>query len=268
MAPSNQLLEWYLSSLTKEQIERYLRHPQERVDAVDADAYQAYLAANPSLLELINTPFLLKIFVDAFPALHGQQQQQRSSSQLTRNDLYGAFMDNWFATAEEKLIETFQSTSVRKLFKDFSRSLAYAMFKRETSAVIYHEVVDAEEINEFELDLLSDEEVARRKAQLAASAQWRKWFSQADAKVKLARKGCPLRSLGGTTFSFVHQSFLEYFVADALWQSLVAAAPNSKTVEMLGTRCLNKAPKMPVVVEFLVDRLRVSGTEDAAAKKV
>jgi WD40 repeat protein len=56
------------------------------------------LAAQPSVLDLVRTPFVLRLLVEAFPLLWGS-----SSSAWTRYDIFKAFSTQWFGRGVQRL---------------------------------------------------------------------------------------------------------------------------------------------------------------------
>ena len=248
-----QISEWYVSALSADQINDYLvkSDRQGRLAAPLAD-YQAFLKDTPGLNELIETPFILNVLISAYPALLAKVGAL--SRPLTRSDLYEAFMEAWFSKEKQKLIESVGSQiaqhHLEKSFLRFSRELAFAMYHAQVNVVTYHD--RSEQLWGSESD--SESEAA------GSSSPWAKFFTDKDARIRHARRGCPLRCVGGNTYGFLHQSFLEYFVADELWRVLLKINPaQPKTIDTAlnrwGARYLTH-PEMPVVIDFIAKRLQ------------
>ena len=255
-----QIREWYLLPLDRQQISEYLyqREINHDLDGRNHEDYERCLLNIPGLAELINTPFLLKIYISAFPLLEGR------TSRILRVDLYESFMTAWFKKEEQKLIDSLGSLEgdIKKAFLQFSRRLAFAMYEEQVNEVSY--TVEIE--NPWEDD--SDEDDLAKQARIALqrknTEKWEQFFSDKDKKTVQARRGCPLHSFDGSLYSFIHQSFLEYFIADSLWEALIN--PSSKLMSKWGLRCFTKESKMPALVQFLAERVRDHAKKDIAQK--
>ena len=248
-----QISEWYVSALSADQINDYLvkSDRQGRLAAPLAD-YQAFLKDTPGLNELIETPFILNVLISAYPALLAKVGAL--SRPLTRSDLYEAFMEAWFSKEKQKLIESVGSQiaqhHLEKSFLRFSRELAFAMYHAQVNVVTYHD----------RNEQLWGSESGSESEAAGSSSPWAKFFTDKDARTRHARRGCPLRCVGGNTYGFLHQSFLEYFVADELWRVLLKINPaQPKTIDTAlnrwGARYLTH-PEMPVVIDFIAKRLQ------------
>ena len=78
-----------------------------------------------------------------------------------------------------------------------------------------------------------------------------------------ALRGSPLRYSSVTNkFSFAHQSFFEYFVADHLWHWLTMHPDQAQARADWGARCLTRPPRMLTVVHFLCQRLKSLSEHD------
>jgi hypothetical protein len=99
------LQEWYVSPLSRVQIEAYLRKPPPDSDgqALSAADLSSFVAASPYLNEVINTPFLLRVFCSAYPQLAARRNR---STDITRSDIYAAFMQAWFEKERKKLADS------------------------------------------------------------------------------------------------------------------------------------------------------------------
>ena len=252
--------ECHLLPLSIEKISDYLekRSDKNELEAGSKEKYEDCLKQIPGLAELINTPFLLKIYISAFPLLEGR------TTTISRVELYEAFMQAWFKKEEQKLIDSVGPISgdIKKAFLQFSRRLAVAMYENRVNEVSYK----PEPANPWEEDSDEDEAVraARAKLQHENTEKWEQFFSNKEEKTVQTRRGCPLRCVDNTTYAFVHQSFLEYFVADSLWDALITA--NTKSLAKWGARCLTKEPKVPAVIQFLAERLRTHPKKEDAKK--
>jgi len=258
----DQMRECYLLPLDRAQINEYLyqREKNHDLDGRNYEDYERCLLNIPGLAELINTPFLLKIYVSAFPLLEGR------TSRILRVDLYESFMTAWFKKEEQKLIDSLGSLEgdIKKAFLQFSRRLAFAMYEEQVNEVSYSmEVENPWEDDSDEDDLTKQ---ARIDLQRKNAEKWEQFFSDKDKKTVQARRGCPLHSVDGSLYGFIHQSFLEYFIADSLWEALIN--PSSKLMLKWGQHCFTKEPKMPALVQFLAERVRDHAKKDIAQKRL
>jgi hypothetical protein len=89
MAPAGDmqraLQEWYVSPLSRAQIEAYLRNPPSDVTQ-NATDLSSFVSTSPYLYDLISTPFLLRVFCSAFPQLaaRGSKNTRITRATFTR----------------------------------------------------------------------------------------------------------------------------------------------------------------------------------------
>ena len=243
---ASQVLEWYLSTLDRSQIEEYLKNPKARESLStfserEIEDYETHLLATSDIFNILSTPFMLKVAVSALPALmKSGRLSEASQRQLMRVDLYDGFIQTWFEREQEKLVRATGKdfSFMVDRFRGFSQDLAFAMFERQVNLIKYREEVQP-----------MFGRAARAGVVNQGAHEWSRFFASTNKDIVQARKGCPLRCVGGEEYSFVHQSFLEYFVADYLWAALRCSDAN--TAADWGMRFLAKPPRMPVVVDFL-----------------
>ena len=251
----NIMMTRYVSHLNQAQIEEYLRKLNLQDSEAKKEGSSAFRSKKPyelidefrasgsDLFELVNTPFLLKIFVKAFPVLLRKQGESAGRFFISLCGLYDSFMEAWFINVKDKFpMKKENSARMEKTFANFSCSLAFAMFKDSKNEVKYEE--------QASLDVDNDDDDDGYTTDALSSNKWSKWFSNADAKIVEARRGCPLRCIGGKNYSFVHLSFLEYFAAEFLWQVL-QSGHKDRTAESWGARC----PLKPQISQFMAIRL-------------
>ena len=259
LGPSNaegvsQLSERYLSSLDRSQIEDYLRNPKARESLSaftesEVQEYEKSLLETPDIFNILNTPFMLKVAVSALPALKESGNLSKAPRrQLMRVDLYDGFMKTWFEREQTRLAQIVKDIGdVASLFKGFSQQLAFAMFGSETYLI--------ERKEQLPLSKYAPKQKMLHPQSDKLLEIWTNFFSDTNEESKIARRGCPLRCVEGKGYSFVHRSFLEYFVADYLWSSLMN--DDEYTAVDWGTRFLAepKPQRMSVIVDFLAERL-------------
>ncbi len=292
--------EWYVAPLNDDQVGEYLNKQEKSGQLEESQAtYEAFIKATEGLKELIDSPFLLKVFLSAYPRLKAQIEEQTQSDEssgqgkksnarrITRSDLYEAFMWSWFEREEGKLLDSLgkdlTEIDFKASFSAFSQELALAMYGRGINEVAYRErqKVLWSRSRTSQANKVSNSISAQADADL-----WDTFFSKKDEKATLARRGSPLRCMSGKDdqgnvskrYSFIHQSFLEYFIAMSLWEAMEGIdTSNPETItraqEVWGLRLLSTDPEgkvaaMPVVINFVSERLRYDGSKKALKDKL
>ncbi len=120
LAPSEGFLDFiHLSPFSEEEVRRFVfQHEQGQA----TKTYQT-LQGLPSMMALVNNPFLLSLVLQSLPQLLRHRSTQKA---VTRTEIYEAFVQTWFR----------QETEGRKLkIEDcqiFSEKLAFELFKANT----------------------------------------------------------------------------------------------------------------------------------------
>jgi WD40 repeat protein len=188
-SPQGQLIpnsaqEVYVSPFSPDEIKRYVdfytASKQEANQAIYENAYET-LQNLPSMMVLLDNPFLLTLVLQALPQLlKNREGIQRA---VTRTDIYQAFTETWFS----------QETKGRDLnptdCETFSQELAFRFFQAKTISV--SNVPEKQDL----------------------------WAFFDKDTTKAAQDASPLRFSGGE-YSFVHKSLYEYFTARRLWKSV------------------------------------------------
>ena len=169
----------------KDYIEKYMNVNPECKQNLDClkkntnkEIYEI-LESLPGLISLLDNPFLLNLVLQSLPML---LESKTSQSNLTRKEIYEAFVDTWFIKEAAR-----QNALGRKVEKnecrEFAEKLAFLMFKNKTINVN----------NEMDFFI--------------------------EPKNLIMRETCPL-SINGNGYSFIHKSIYEYFVASYLYKEL------------------------------------------------
>jgi Leucine-rich repeat (LRR) protein len=248
-----------------------LRHDQVRMGltelaknkklAESQEIYTRLLQFVPESAKLISTPFLLYACFTVYFELTSKLAHG-AIARLDRNSFYEALINLWFKNEEDKLLSKKATTpehvstrtdvepdeSLTENCLDFSRALAFAMYKKE--------IKEVKPTNQPS-SLHSENKI------------WEGFFSRKVKKKQLHHR-CPLRLRGDATYSFIHESLMEYFIADYLWQALLNISQTQqesigKAIEIWGTRHLNEESEMLSVIEFLTQKLK-SGHENGILK--
>jgi len=195
---NNGLMKRYLSPFNAMQITTYLQKTLAHQQPADM------LKDSPQLVDLLQIPLMLKIFVDAFPRL---QAEATDLTHLNRFTLYQAFMQEWFERNRARLsqnLSTIISESICERFLMYSEDLAFELFKAKHIEVDY----------------------------APGQAPWDRFFSQLDEDSIQLRSGCPLKRVGNQ-YSFIHKSFFEFFVAQKILRQAKVSlnAQNSEAIQ-------------------------------------
>jgi len=189
----------YLSPLTPsyqiDYLMGYKAFKETGTSAKPLPDYAGILKENPYLHELLSNPFLLRIFRDALPQWQ-QDYPHESLKNLTSYNLYTAFLDQWFVSEALRLSiikAKYLADQLPQRFLNFSLRLAFEMH-----------VQKVDEVN----------------AEITDQTLWNQFFSDQNETISEARAGSPLQRINQSRYSFVHKSFLEYFVARGLWEAL------------------------------------------------
>ena len=102
-----------------------------------------------------------------------------------------------------------------KVFLIFCKELAWAMFIKSLNESRILVEIGNERLGNSKKPLLKSEVVANPMD---------RFFDTKDPKIVKIRQGCPLRFMNGK-YSFYHKSFLEYFIASAIFDDLFLDEP-------------------------------------------
>lgn len=175
------LRQCYMSPFTQEQIDTCLQNsPAVEQSPWSLLQYRQMLASIPDLRRLAEKPFLLLLIMKALPAL--AEPALSSENRWTLRRLLEAYVDVWFVRQAEKT-QDYPQEYLLSIFKDFARSLALEMEKRQICQIPYRE------------------------------APWDVFFSNQDREILLARSACPIQEIEKGYYAFYHLELQKYFVA-------------------------------------------------------
>jgi hypothetical protein len=242
-----------------------------------AEDYSAVLQQNPSVLELVRNPFVLRLFVEALPGIPAGDW-----GRVTRYTIYSVFIQRWFAKEVGKMTPerqaalglvggTFTMDVLLERFELLGALLAGEMLRSGVLDVafddgapgsVWSRVQDA--ANDW---VVGDAEslagdgltgLARRRAINAAT-------DAAVAAIDALQSTCPLRRVGGT-LQFIHKSFWEYLCT----RLVLLAAGSEAPLEVRVTRAAEalsipgrRIQAEPEVLYFLADRWHHEFSEDS-----
>ena len=233
------LKELEIQPFSNRQIEQYLQRYSAEAAKVHrrsytVEEYQHKITALPNLKEIITNPFILRLVAESLPRLEDYLSSKQNQSPhrrsepgrviLNRYAIYKCFMEHWFAKQERKLIDSGMMSSnwqAIEAFLDYSRRVALRLHSKK----------------EIQIKVREDR-------------FWQIYFDNTSPEMTRARSGCPLRRQDDYQYSFIHKSFLEYFVANGILDMI--ANENS-----LLSGAVNLTPDMIIqdqgVLEFFQD---------------
>src|SRR5260364_390411 len=99
--PLGRMIVRVVAPFSEEKIDNYIDKyvAVEKPEHWNAERYQEAIKAVPS--DLLSNPFIQKMTLDVLP--DWESQQEGVQKRLTRLNLYGAFMDDWFGKAQTRL---------------------------------------------------------------------------------------------------------------------------------------------------------------------
>ncbi|MBX9706186.1 MAG: NACHT domain-containing protein [Gammaproteobacteria bacterium] len=173
----------------------------------------------PTVWKLLDNPLLAYMISDVCTStgryagksnsLEQLQQTLQRNEAITRYTIYEAFTDQWFVDEFERLVRTKDlninlsgqyNDDWRNLLRQYAEKIAILMYEMKT---IY---ISDEQLTIQEKELL--------QAVLVVNAHDVKSF------VTRLRNACPLKAVGVKSYQFIHKSFQEFLVAQALLKAL------------------------------------------------
>ncbi|UAW64895.1 NACHT domain-containing protein [Mycoavidus sp. HKI] len=181
-------------------LEEYVKHnPTEWA----AQQYQKALE-EPHLKALASNPFLLRVVLEALPYV-GKKRKAPTAIQL-RLDLYNQFVRQWFERNQQRLSTQNLTGTQREIFRalcddDFVQH--GIGFVKDLAVHFYTENAGNPVV---EYSLYKDK------------GNWKDAFFGREEEKQPLQEAWPL-SRSGNQYRFIHKSLLEYFVAQALFDS-------------------------------------------------
>jgi WD40 repeat protein/serine/threonine protein kinase len=219
-----------LAPFNEDQINAYVAQYVDRCKArlspgwQDARTFRERLEAIPSLHALISNPLLLFLTLSVLPRLP-------SDRNISRRDLYTAFMKQWLGRLRDRL-GTQQPS--RSDLGEYAAGVAAEMFRRGRKRIRYRPEMMA---------------LFKRGGQrVKDAAVWAPFFdNRYHPYLPLLRNGCQLEKIHDQ-WRFLHRSIWEYFVSRAILFELSVGSTS-----LLNSRLLNDELG---IVDFLADSLR------------
>eukprot|EP00741_Cyanophora_paradoxa_P002502 tig00000076_g2426.t1 len=266
---SSQLCEAWTCSFNQDQIGAYVQQwlginpdPEH-----DLEWYKQQIYTILGLLDIIRTPFILSIACKELPLIDAKlkEKQKDGFARVLMRDVYDAFVTGLFKREEQKRAGQKCFTNFAANCRKFCRSLAILMDKQATTVL---------QVNmQLTFGVLNSKKLGAEGADADPAAKATALLTD-ERNVEFLR-AAPIRSTleddGSISYSFVHASLKEYFVADSILPYLdarLAAQPvagsqrcksdtwtagGADVVEGLGRRPLADDS---AIVQFLADRAR------------
>ena len=193
-----------IAPFTKEQIEDYVEQyvPLEPRTWTTKD-YMDKLIAIPNLMDLIKSPFLLSLSLEALPGVT-ESKQDLSAIKITRIRLYDIFVRHWLAVNNRRLqrnvltrkdldmLDRLLESGFISISVDYATRLASAIFEHQDGNPEVHYVY-----------------VKDKKT-------WRAEFFGPAPEARLLRESSSLNR-SGSQFRSLRRSMLEYFLSRAVF---------------------------------------------------
>ncbi|MHA7841191.1 MAG: NACHT domain-containing protein, partial [Gammaproteobacteria bacterium] len=212
------------------------------------------VAKTPFLLHMVLTalPQVMATVNDAMSNGPGDEEEASKilRQRLTRHELYEAFLRAHYIRESEKLSEMVGiekvtgelrqaydeqvSKEAREKYEatgypvwvwaleNYARGLAQGMFAHHENSVRWHIAEKQSLLNRMKQgvqEVLGLGGSEKAEDAIEANEEWLAAFfdDESDATLPYLRRGCPLKRVGQESYSFYHQSLLEYYAAEHLF---------------------------------------------------
>ena len=264
------LVERFIVPFTTNKVEKYIQqfadseYNKGNTKEWGKDRYLRAFKSIPIGEDLVQEPFVLSTLLVSLPKLENSIKQQPHAV-LKRSQIYAAFIEYYFEKEFARLGEEFLKLLDEKkrtkqfivhLFEKYSCELAFAMLDKGTLVAMKPIATIGE------------------NDQVTPQGEWKEYFDDEKIDKKIGLNGSPLKSVGNGCYSFIHKSFLEYFVALKLHKIITKVESKNTDQEkreyLLSSECyLNLFllhQKDPAVIEFLVEQIQGSPNHEALKK--
>jgi len=205
--------ELHLMPFSDHQIKDYLERAVKVIlTHWSAKKYWETITKLPDLKEMIRTPFILRMIIEALPQIveHHQKQESKSAEKLrlTRFELYQAFTNQAFERQKGKLLKAHQLPKQGNIVE------GYMAFCTRVASLLYQMKKNVVVCPPPKYDYFNDQ---KKQDQDAAYERWKFLFGH-QSKVRLLRKTCPLlKKSGPHQWQFLHKSLLEFFISQKIF---------------------------------------------------
>ncbi|KAG0284817.1 hypothetical protein BGZ96_010837 [Linnemannia gamsii] len=216
--------------------------------------YMDKLTTIPNLMDLVKSPFLLTLALEALPGVT-KGRQDLSFTKITRVQLYDAFVKYWLSVNKRRL----QCSTLSAIDRSTLDHIKEAGFVTEgikycaNLALAIFEQQDGNPVVNY--------------VHLKDKASWRVEFFGPDPVVRILRESSPLTRTG-SQFRFMHRSMLEYFFSRAIFNPSThenddefAPQPdidssNAQPLDPHGPLFTQNLLTEPSVLQFLYERVQ------------
>ena len=194
--------------------------------------YFAEINRLPGVAEMITNPFILWAVMEVLPNLLKNYADQAKLERYdkTRKALFDRFTQGWFERQRDKLLKNRKinadwGATIVADFYNYCKKLADYMWQMKVTRLTYepHQAA-APSI----LSLASHREAIAENRLDQFFAQDGHFNNERHKPLAIIRQGALLRVFGGNTYTFIHQSLMEYFSARRLFES----ATNKATIAL------------------------------------
>ncbi len=193
----------YVAPFSKEQIYTYVKQYQQL--NTENKISEEDFSLVPGLTELITTPFLLHLTVEALPDIMANVGLKEENSKMTQAKLYDIFIERWFTRQVLKLKAAGQlkdsEQNTKQQFWDYCKRLAQRMHANDVTVIPY----------------TLKKTGGRLFGKQEKKNSWEEFFSE---ETEILRSACPLKRMGEHHYGFIHASLVEYFATRAMYEEI------------------------------------------------
>lgn len=228
--------ELYLLPFTPEQINNYIN--TQDIDLIDRQRIDDLLKKIPYLSKLLSNPFILSLFLETVSYWEKRfQETNLAMHSITRSDIFHAFIVRWFDKEELRLVnipnanleaspDTSSEQSLIDIFNEFAQDLAWTMLLEDKEKIIYQP---------------SNLKLKRLKQTIPSDK-----LSHLFAENRESRIACPIKRIDDYTYTFLHKSLQEYFIA-----CYILSLSSQQLLD-----ALDKLPLQMGIIDFIVDEIQ------------
>ncbi len=240
----------YVKPFSPDQIEHYVRQYIKRHDTLwkSWEEYQRGFEEVPGLKELTQTPYVLRIAVEALPDIMKRYEgiEPEKKKELTKAVLYDVFVERWFIRQERKLKDQgaiSEQASMLFEFWDYAISLAQLMHEQQKCQV-YYEPTEAD--------------IFDHSSNTSDENPFSRFFDPSNLRNQLLQSSCFIRQSGENLFAFAHKSLFDYFVSKGISDCSLKAAQQREQPKEYRPRkdSINLALLEESQVNFLAERVK------------
>ncbi|KAF8948175.1 hypothetical protein BGZ47_006138 [Haplosporangium gracile] len=245
-----------VAAFSRAQIQQYVNEYIKKLPAFDpvqktpswtAEEYMDKLVNIPNLMDLVSNPFLLKLTLDALPAVI-KSKTNLSAIRVTRVQLYDSFVTRWLEVNRTRL-------EASPLSDEEQAELGMLI----DDNFIYHGI-------HYQKDLATTIFIDHggnpivKYIHLRDKGTWKARFFAPNGQAKLLRESSTI-TRSGAFFRFLHRSLLEYFYSRTIYDPLDSDSevddsggrePAFDLKTCLAQKNLNEEPS---IVQFLAERV-------------